>query len=124
VARLVPIVVTPHRFRTRAQFWSYCGLRIVRRSSSDGVLTAGGQWIRAEVQQTRGLNRRHTTVLKDLFKRAATTVIAKLPDSALHGEYQRSLESGTRPNLAKLTLARKLASTAPALWKKGESYQR
>jgi transposase len=35
VARLLPIVVAPHRFRTRQQFWSYCGLGIVMRSSSD-----------------------------------------------------------------------------------------
>jgi transposase len=27
-ARLIPIVVTPHRFRTKRQFWSYCGLGI------------------------------------------------------------------------------------------------
>ena len=32
-ARLVPIVVTPHRFRSRRQFWSYCGLGINRGSS-------------------------------------------------------------------------------------------
>lgn len=37
VAQLVSIVVTPDRFRTRAQFWSYCGLGIVMRSSSDWV---------------------------------------------------------------------------------------
>ena len=30
-ARLVPIVVTPHRFRTKRQFWSYCGLVVVTR---------------------------------------------------------------------------------------------
>ena len=35
VARLVPIVVSPHRFRTVRQFWSYCGLGIVMRTSSD-----------------------------------------------------------------------------------------
>jgi transposase len=34
-ARLVPIVITPHRFRTKRQFWSYCGLGIVTRSSPD-----------------------------------------------------------------------------------------
>ena len=38
-ARLVPIVVTPHRFRTKRQFWSYCGLGIVTRSSSDTPLS-------------------------------------------------------------------------------------
>jgi hypothetical protein len=37
VAQLLPIVVTPHRFRTRRQFWSYCGLGIVMRTSSDWV---------------------------------------------------------------------------------------
>jgi transposase len=41
-ARLVPIVITPHRFRTKRQFWSYCGLGIVTRSSSDWVQTADG----------------------------------------------------------------------------------
>jgi transposase len=25
VAQMLPIVVTPHRFRTKRQFWSYCG---------------------------------------------------------------------------------------------------
>ena len=35
VAEVVATVVTPARFRTRQQFWSYCGLGIVTRSSSD-----------------------------------------------------------------------------------------
>lgn len=34
VAQLLPIVASPQRFRTRRQFWSYCGLGIVMRSSS------------------------------------------------------------------------------------------
>ena len=37
VAQLIPVVVTPHRFRTARQFWSYCGLGITMRSSSDWV---------------------------------------------------------------------------------------
>src|SRR5262245_57329752 len=37
VAQLIPIVVSPGRFRTKRQFWSYCGLGIVMRSSSDWV---------------------------------------------------------------------------------------
>ena len=36
VPYLLPIVVTPHRFRTRRQFWSYCGLGIVLRMWKDG----------------------------------------------------------------------------------------
>jgi transposase len=54
VARLLPIVVTPHRFRTTRQFWSDCGLGIVMRSSSDWVRNDAGQWQRAHVARTRG----------------------------------------------------------------------
>ena len=34
-----------------------------------------------------------------------------------------SVEAGTKPNLAKLTLARKLAATVLALWRKEEPYR-
>ena len=43
VAQLIPIVVSPGRFRTKRQFWSYCGLGIVMRSSSDWALLGPGQ---------------------------------------------------------------------------------
>src|SRR5688572_15300912 len=47
-AQVVAIVGTPHRFRTRRQFWSYCGLGIVTRSSSDWIHQGGGDWVRKE----------------------------------------------------------------------------
>ena len=122
VARLLPIVVTPYRFRTRQQFWSYCGLGIVMRTSSDWVRTADGGWIRAQVQQTRGLTRQHNHVLKDIFEGAATTVVTLALEDPIYGDYQRLLEAGTKPNLAKLTLARKIAATVLAMWKKEERY--
>jgi hypothetical protein len=56
-AELLPVVVTPYRFQSRSHFWSYCGLGIEMRSSSDLVRTPTGQWVKAAVQQTRGLNR-------------------------------------------------------------------
>lgn len=123
IARLLPIVVTPHRFRTRQQFWSYCGLAIVMRSSSDWVRTSDGRWIRAPVQQTRGLTRQHNHVLKDVFKGAATTILAQAPDDPLYHDYVRATQAGIKPNLAKLTLARKVAATVLALWKKEEPYR-
>jgi transposase len=122
VARLLPIVVTPHRFRTRQQFWSYCGLGIVMRTSSDWIQTADGGWIRAQVQRTRGLTRQHNHVLKDIFKGAATTVVTLAPEDPIYVDYQRMLKAGTKPNLAKLTLARKIAATVLAMWKKEERY--
>lgn len=42
VAQLVSVVITPERFRTRAQLWAYCGLGVVMRSSSDWVRESGG----------------------------------------------------------------------------------
>jgi transposase len=56
-AQVVAFVANPHRFRTRRQFWSYCGLGIVTHSSSDWV-SRHGMWVRAQVQQTRGLTRK------------------------------------------------------------------
>jgi hypothetical protein len=117
VSQLVPIVVSPGRFRTKRQFWSYCGLGIVMRSSSDWVRTKDGGWARADVQSTRGLNLNHNHVLKQIFKGAATTIITQLEAEPLHQNYQRMLAAGTKPNLAKLTLARKIAAIALSMWK-------
>ena len=123
VAQLLPIVVTPHRFRTRRQFWSYCGLGIVMRSSSDWVRTEGGGWTKAMVQQTRGLNRNHVSRLKDIFKGAALTVVMQLPNDPLHEHYQRLLAAGTKPNLAKLTVARRVAAIVLRMWKDEKEYE-
>jgi hypothetical protein len=95
VAQLIPIVVSPMRFRTKRQFWSYCGLGIVMRSSSDWVRTKDGGWARAEVQQTRGLNLNHNHTLKNIFKGAATTVVTQLETEPLRQDYQRLITAGT-----------------------------
>lgn len=122
VAQLVAVVVTPTRFRTRQQFWSYCGLGIVMRSSADWAQDPAGQWVRTAVQRTRGLNRRHNALLKSVFKGAATTVVGQVREGPLYGDYQRLLTAGTKPNLAKLTVARKIAAIALTMWKRQEVY--
>jgi transposase len=121
-AELVAIVVTPHRFRTKRQFWSYCGLAIVTRTSSDWVRTDAG-WQRAPVLQTRGLNKACNRPLKALFKGAATTVLEHSGPNPFREKYERLLEAGTRPNLAKLTIARTLAATVLAMWKTETRYR-
>jgi transposase len=120
-ALLVAIVVTPGRFRTTRQFWSYSGLAIVTRSSSDYVRD-DGRWIRKPVAQTRGLNRNRQPLLKAVFKGAATTVIHQMTKHPLHQDYQRMTEAGIKPNLAKLTLARRIAAATLAMWKHQEDY--
>ncbi len=121
-ARLVPIVVTPHRFRTRRQFWSYCGLGIVTRSSSDWIQTADGQWIRARVPQTRGLSLQHNHALKAIFKGAATTVVPQNKQVPIYARYDRLLDGGTKPTLAKLSLARMIAAIVLRMWKDEKEY--
>jgi transposase len=121
-ARLVPIVITPHRFRTKRQFWSYCGLGIVTRSSSDWVQTTDGAWIKARTPQTRGLSRQHNHFLKSIFKGAATTVVTQRNKDPIHARYERLLEGGTKPTLAKLSLARMIAATVLRMWKNEEEY--
>src|SRR4029079_6380429 len=121
-AQLMAVVVTPHRFRTKPQFWAYCGLAIVTRSSSDWVRDKSGRgWIRSNIQTTRGLNRNHNHARKRVVKGAATTVIAQ-GTTPLSQDYARLVANGTKPNLAKLTLARRIAAIVLAIWKTNEEY--
>ncbi len=120
VAQMMPIVITPHRFRTKRQFWSYCGFGVVTRTSSDWIQVRK-QWVRAPIQQTRGLNRDCNRTLKRIFKGAAITVIRHKKEP-LWTDYVRLTANGTRPNLARLTVARKLSAAVLAMWKKKERY--
>lgn len=122
-AELVPVVVTPFRFQRRSHFWSYCGLGIVMRSSADWMRAPDGRWVKAPIQQTRGLNRDFNRTLKKIFKGAATTVIRQASElDPLYAHYLRLLDAGTKPNLAKLTLARRIASITLAVWRTGEAF--
>ena len=121
-AQIVATVISPHRFRTRRQFWSYCGLAIVTRSSSDWTKDRDGRWVRRVVPQTRGLNRNRQPLLKNVFRGAADTVIRQMPQHPLRLGYERALVAGTKPNLAQLTLARRIAGAVLAMWKNNERY--
>jgi len=120
-AQVVAIVMTPTRFRTTRQFWSYCGLGIDTQSTGDWI-RQDGQWVRAQTRQTRGLNRNRQPTLKEVFKGAAMSVSGYMIDHPLHQDYQRTLESGIKPTLARLTLARRIAAAVLSMWKHQEEY--
>ena len=68
---------------------------------------------------TRGLNRNCNRRLKDVFIGAAT--------GASQGESYRAYveqlkQTGMRAEMARLTLARKIATLALTVWKKGEAF--
>ena len=119
---IVAIVISPQRFRTRRQFWSYCGLAVVTRSSADWTKDRDGKWIRSVVPQTWGLNHNRHPLLKSVFKGAAEVVASHMPQHPLRLAYERAIASGTKPNLAQLTLARRIAGAVLAMWKNKEKY--
>ena len=121
-AQVVALVVTPHRFRKTRQFWSYAGLGIVTRASSEWKRSAGdGSWHRERGNvQTRGLNLNRQPLLKAVFKGAATTVIAG--NGPLRNDFDRLVAAGTPAHLARLTIARRIAAATLAIWKNKEVY--
>ena len=115
-ATIVAHIATPFRFRTKRQLWAYCGLAVVTSSSSDWEIV-GGQMVRTRKPVvTRGLNRNHNRSLKNVFKSAVHDAGVFRP----HFKYL--VESGIRESMARLTVARKIAATTLAIWKKGEEF--
>lgn len=117
-AQLLAIIGTPFRFRTKRQLWPYAGLAVVTRSSADQEIVDGKLRRRKRAPLTRGLNPNHNRVLKNVFKGAATAATAKA--GPLKESYDRCVAGGVREEMARLTLARKIASIVLRLWKKGE----
>jgi transposase len=73
---LIGRVQTPHRFRTKRQFWAYCGLALEMRDSGEYRVVDGQVERRKRLAQIRGLNWNHSHELKNLFKAAATSAAA------------------------------------------------
>lgn len=69
-AVLIGRVQTPHRFRTKRQFWAYCGLALETRDSGEFRMVNGQVERRKRPAQIRGLNWNHNHELKNLFKAA------------------------------------------------------
>jgi transposase len=115
----IAVIGTPHRFRTQRQLWSYSGLSVVIQSSSDYKMVAGRAIRKQQKNNTRGLTRNYNRILKFVFKGAANEAIRKEPIKTL---YRRKIEKGIRPELALLSIARKLAALTLILWKRGEQF--
>lgn len=77
VALLLATMQTPWRFRTKRNLWAYAGLAVVSRSTADYQLVRGQPVRRRRTPMTRGLNRNHNRVLKEVFKSAATAATAR-----------------------------------------------
>jgi transposase len=119
VAQLIAVVGTPHRFRSKHQFWSYVGLAVVTRSTADHEVVDGVLRRSKRPVATRGLNRNHNHLLKRVFKNAASSACHSGPFKAA---YDARVAQGLDPSLARLTVARQLAAITLAIWKRGEQF--
>jgi hypothetical protein len=113
---LVALIQTPHRFRTKRQFWSYIGLALKTYGSGE-YRFVGGQLQRSKkALAIRGLNLNHNHDLKNIFKGAATWAAAT--SGPFQNFYEACLTRGMKPSMARLTLARKIAAITLLVWKK------
>ena len=118
-AVLLGILQTPHRFRSKRPLWKYGGLAIETCSSADHR-SVNGQLQRSKKTAVRGLNRNYNHDLKNLFKGAA--VIGSSKAGPFQEFYAALLAKGMRPEMARLTLARKIATIVLIVWKRGVSF--
>lgn len=118
-AQTIAAIVTPHRFRRDRQLWSYAGLSVVTHTSSEYEIADGELRRRARRVATRGLVRSCNHQLKEVFKGAALKAITKPPYA---GRYERLLARGLAEPIARVQIARDLATMVLTLWKKGELF--
>jgi transposase len=121
-AEIIAIIGDPHRFRTKRQLWAYSGLGLIMRSSGEWIADPRTGRFRRNPRAPlmRGLNPNFNRQLKKIFKMAAHDVTGR--PGELDQSYQRMIERGMRPEMATLTLARKIAAIVLAVWKKGVSF--
>lgn len=120
VSLLLATMKTPWRFRTKRNLWSYAGLAVVTESSADHEFIAGRPVRRRRKPLTRGLNKNHNRVLKNVFKSTATASIGR--PGPFQDLYRGMVARGMREDMARLTLARRFAALTLRLWKTGEPF--
>lgn len=119
VAQLLAWVGSPQRFRTKRQFWPYCGLAVLTHATAQYKIVNERIEKKRKATATRGLNRNHCPTLKQVFKGASSHALTCEPFKAF---YQERIAKGIRPEMARLSLARKLAATVLVIWQRQEVF--
>ena len=119
-ALLLALMQTPHRFRSKRQLWTYSGLGLETHDSAQHRYVEGRLQRSKKPQQIRGLNQNHNHEMKEIFKSTATR--ASCSTGPFRDFYAALLAKGMKPEMARLTLARKIAAITLTLWKKGARF--
>ncbi len=114
------IVQTPHRFRTQRRLWKSSGLGVVTQTSADHQDVDGQLQRSKKPAFVRGLDPAHPHHLKSVFQSAA--IQASTTKGPFQDFYQALVAKGMRPEMARLTLARKMATMSWMVWRKGVAF--
>jgi transposase len=115
-AVLMAIVQTPHRFRTKRMH----GLGVVTQTSADQQYVNGQLRRSKKPAFVRGLDPAHNHHLKYVFKSAA--IQASTTKGPFRDFYDALVAKRMRPEMARLTLARKIATISWRVWRKGVAF--
>lgn len=106
--QIVGIVVSPWRFSSKYKFFSYAMLT-KHSQNSDGV-----EYGKRKAQGNRQL--------KAIFKQAALSAAVVSKGNAFRRKYEGMLRRGATERAARNAVARAIAATVLAVWKRGKSY--
>ena len=121
-AQLLALVVTPFRFRSKRQFWSYCGLGEAEPCEPQRAPGDRGTPRREADERGRHGRERFNPELKRLFSGAAAAVARQREDDPLCERHRRRIADGMKPTLASLSLARSIAAIVLRMWKEERGY--
>jgi len=118
-ATLLGIIGTAGRFPARRKFWAYGGLGVVQRISSEHRFENG-----RAVREARTRGVRLSKAGQPLLKKVLCDIAlhASVGRGELRALFDQHLAKGKRPSVARLALARKIASLILAIWRTGEPY--
>lgn len=119
-AMLMGIVATPARFQRRRKFWAYGGLGVIQRVSSEHRIEKG-----EIVRDSRARGIRLSKAGQPLLKKVLCDIAlhASIGRGELRTLFNRHIARGKRPAIARLALARKIASVIMAVWRTGKPYK-
>jgi hypothetical protein len=100
--------------------WAYSGFALETHDSGEYRYVRGKLRRNRERMTVRGLSNNHSPDLKNLFKGAAISASSR--PGPLYDFYAALLEKGMRPTMARLTLARKIATITLTIGKKGVDF--
>jgi hypothetical protein len=95
-------------------------LAIETHDSAENMYVNGQLQRSKKKSSIRGLNSNHNHDLKNLFKSASA--VAAVKSGPFQKFYAAQVSKGIRPEMARLSLARKIAAITLIVWKRGVSF--